>query len=49
MKYLSPEIAQLAKKNNSSKKSLLTKSNSCGIFQDYGIEENTAVENTTEE
>ena len=41
MKYLSPEIEQLAKMNSKSKKSLINQSNSCGIFQDYGMEEET--------
>lgn len=45
MKYLSPEIEALAKKNKNSEKSLAKKGNSCGIFQDYQIEETTLESN----
>ncbi|WP_291867374.1 hypothetical protein [Maribacter sp.] len=43
MKYLSPEIETLAKKNKKEGKSLIKRGNSCGIFQDYKIEETTVV------
>ena len=43
MKYLSPEIEALAKKNKKEGKSLIKRGNSCGIFQDYKIEETTVV------
>ncbi len=39
MAYLSPQIEILAKKNQ--QHSLLKKENSCGIFQDYGFEQQT--------
>ncbi|WP_298475293.1 hypothetical protein [uncultured Maribacter sp.] len=39
MKYLSPEIEALARKNRNTEKSLIKRGNSCGIFQDYVIEE----------
>ncbi len=45
MKYLSPEIEAILKSKKSEKKSLVKKSVSCGIFQDYELSE----ENTNEE
>ena len=47
MNYLSPEIEVLAKRGKQKEKSLVKKSNSCGIFQDYQIEENFIEEDTT--
>lgn len=38
MSYLSPQIAALVKRKKDN--SLIKQENSCGIFQDYGVEPN---------
>ncbi len=44
MKYLSPHIEALTKKKKKKEKSLIKKEYSCGIFQDYGVNESTSID-----
>ena len=47
MKYLSSHIEALTKKKKTEEKSLIKKQYSCGIFQDYEVNESSTIESRT--